>query len=153
MPASWAWTAPDAASFAEVFQQVVDAIRRGAFEKTVPVVAERGELVQKRIDRHARDGQKVNLKVVWDPANALVAGEVMAVAYSGFREGQHPDRGDGAVNPSAAEILEITNWLDVNCPFGARPDPRAGAVAAPLPDDTPVDTYVVDREYWDTFNH
>lgn len=36
----------------------------------------------------------------------LIAGEVMAVAYSGFREGQHPDRGDGAVNPSAEEILE-----------------------------------------------
>ena len=38
--------------------------------------------------------------------DALVAGEVMAVAYSGFREGQHPDRGNGAVNPSADEILE-----------------------------------------------
>ena len=37
---------------------------------------------------------------------ALLAGEVMAVAYSGFREGQHPDRGDGAVNPSGDEILE-----------------------------------------------
>ena len=36
----------------------------------------------------------------------LLAGEVMAVAYSGFREGQHPDRGEGAVNPSAEEILE-----------------------------------------------
>jgi exo-beta-1,3-glucanase (GH17 family) len=38
--------------------------------------------------------------------NVLIAGEVMAVAYSGFREGQYPDRGDGAVNPSADEILE-----------------------------------------------
>jgi len=38
--------------------------------------------------------------------NALVAGEVMAVAYSGFREGQYPDRGRGAINPSADEILE-----------------------------------------------
>ena len=38
--------------------------------------------------------------------DGLMAGEVMAVAYSGFREGQHPDRGDGAVNPSAGEILE-----------------------------------------------
>ena len=28
------------------------------------------------------------------------------MAYSGFREGQHPDRGDGAVNPSDEEILE-----------------------------------------------
>ena len=36
----------------------------------------------------------------------LVAGEVMALAYSGFREGQHPDRGDGAVNPTDAQILE-----------------------------------------------
>lgn len=36
----------------------------------------------------------------------LLAGEVMAVAYSGFREGQYPDRGDGAVNPSRDEILE-----------------------------------------------
>ncbi len=36
----------------------------------------------------------------------LIAGEVMAVAYSGYREGQHPDRGAGAVNPSEAEILE-----------------------------------------------
>jgi len=37
---------------------------------------------------------------------ALVDGQVMAIAYSGFREGQHPDRGDGAVNPSREEILE-----------------------------------------------
>jgi exo-beta-1,3-glucanase (GH17 family) len=36
----------------------------------------------------------------------LLEGEAMAVSYSGFREGQHPDRGDGAVNPSAEEILE-----------------------------------------------
>jgi exo-beta-1,3-glucanase (GH17 family) len=35
-----------------------------------------------------------------------VAGEIMAIAYSGYREGQHPDRGDGAVNPSDDEILE-----------------------------------------------
>jgi len=36
----------------------------------------------------------------------LVAGVTLGVAYSGFREGQHPDRGSGAVNPSDAEILE-----------------------------------------------
>jgi len=36
----------------------------------------------------------------------LLAGETMAVAYSGFREGQHPDRGDGAVNPSPEQIEE-----------------------------------------------
>ena len=36
----------------------------------------------------------------------LIADQVMAVAYSGYREGQHPDRGDGAVNPTDREILE-----------------------------------------------
>jgi exo-beta-1,3-glucanase (GH17 family) len=36
----------------------------------------------------------------------LIAGQVVAVAYSGFREGQHPDRGAGAVNPDQDEILE-----------------------------------------------
>ncbi len=39
-------------------------------------------------------------------SDALLAAEVMAVAYSGFREGQHPDRGEGAVNPGDDEILE-----------------------------------------------
>lgn len=38
--------------------------------------------------------------------NALLEGEVMAVAYSGFREGQHPDRGNGSVNPSEAEVQQ-----------------------------------------------
>jgi exo-beta-1,3-glucanase (GH17 family) len=37
---------------------------------------------------------------------ALLAGEVVAVSYSGFRQGQHPDRGTGAVNPSDQEVLE-----------------------------------------------
>ena len=41
----------------------------------------------------------------------LLNGQVMAVAYSGFREGQHPDRGEGAVNPSDEEILEDLNIL------------------------------------------
>lgn len=36
----------------------------------------------------------------------LLAGTVNAICYSGFRSGQHPDRGNGAVNPSEAEVLE-----------------------------------------------
>ena len=36
----------------------------------------------------------------------LLAGQVMAIAYSGYREGQHPDRGEGAIEPSDAQILE-----------------------------------------------
>jgi exo-beta-1,3-glucanase (GH17 family) len=44
-------------------------------------------------------------------AAALLQGEVMAVAYSGFREGQHPDRGNGANNPTREQILEDLNIL------------------------------------------
>ncbi|MBI9072129.1 MAG: hypothetical protein JEY94_11060 [Melioribacteraceae bacterium] len=36
----------------------------------------------------------------------LMAGITRAVAYSGFREGQHPDRGNGASNPTYEETLE-----------------------------------------------
>jgi len=39
-------------------------------------------------------------------SSALIEGEVLAVCYSGFRSGQHPDRGEGAKNPSRKEILE-----------------------------------------------
>lgn len=38
--------------------------------------------------------------------DSLLAEQFMGVAYSGFREGQHPDRGNGAVNPSDSDILE-----------------------------------------------
>lgn len=40
------------------------------------------------------------------------------VAYSGYRHGQHPDRGDGAVNPSDKEILEDLNILARDAHFG-----------------------------------
>ena len=40
------------------------------------------------------------------PTEALLAGESMAVAYSGYREGQHPDRGDGEIAPTHEQILE-----------------------------------------------
>jgi exo-beta-1,3-glucanase (GH17 family) len=38
--------------------------------------------------------------------SALLEGVHAALCYSGYRSGQHPDRGQGAVNPSDEEILE-----------------------------------------------
>jgi exo-beta-1,3-glucanase (GH17 family) len=43
--------------------------------------------------------------------SALLENTARAVAYSGFRSGQHPDRGDGAKNPSREEILEDLHLL------------------------------------------
>ena len=47
----------------------------------------------------------------------LLAGVSRAICYSGFREGQHPDRGDGAVNPSYEETLEDLQILSRNSNF------------------------------------
>jgi exo-beta-1,3-glucanase (GH17 family) len=41
----------------------------------------------------------------------LIAGTSRAVCYSGFRTGQHPDRGEGAINPSYEEVLEDLNII------------------------------------------
>ena len=43
--------------------------------------------------------------------NDLIDGESWAISYSGFRKGQHPDRGDGAKNPSKAQIIEDLSIL------------------------------------------
>lgn len=47
----------------------------------------------------------------------LLDGQVYAICYSGFRKGQHPDRGDGANNPTEAEILEDLQILIRDTPF------------------------------------
>jgi exo-beta-1,3-glucanase (GH17 family) len=48
----------------------------------------------------------------------LLAGFKRAVCYSGFRHGEHPDRGQGAVNPSDKEILEDLQLLIQEGNFG-----------------------------------
>jgi exo-beta-1,3-glucanase (GH17 family) len=72
-----------------------------------------------RLFAYAYDGQghaaHANIPFLVENGNAsgfrqspedLLVGETLAISYSGFREGQHPDRGNGAVNPSDEEILE-----------------------------------------------
>lgn len=49
--------------------------------------------------------------IVQQAPEDLLAGVSNSICYSGFRSGQHPDRGDGAVNPSEAEILEDLQML------------------------------------------
>lgn len=46
-----------------------------------------------------------------------LCGLTQAVCYSGFRSGQHPDRGNGASNPSDKEILEDLKILSRQCDF------------------------------------
>jgi exo-beta-1,3-glucanase (GH17 family) len=51
-------------------------------------------------------------------AGDLLCGFSKAVAYSGFRHGQHPDRGDGAVYPSDENTLEDLQILARHGNFG-----------------------------------
>ena len=46
------------------------------------------------------------MSILKQEKEALLSGESWAICYSGFRSGQHPDRGDGAKNPSEKEMLE-----------------------------------------------
>lgn len=47
----------------------------------------------------------------------LLMGASKAISYSGFRSGQHPDRGDGAINPSYEETLEDLKILSEKANF------------------------------------
>jgi exo-beta-1,3-glucanase (GH17 family) len=58
-----------------------------------------------------------NVPIQQRPAD-LLCGVRRAVCYSGFRHGQHPDRGSGAVNPSDKEILEDLQLLSRHDNFG-----------------------------------
>jgi len=56
-------------------------------------------------------------------SNALQANEDLligiskAVCYSGFRTGQHPDRGEGAINPTYEQILEDLHIISEDAGF------------------------------------
>ena len=49
--------------------------------------------------------------------SALLEDQTLAVCYSGFRHGQHPDRGQGPKNPSREEILEDLKILSQQAGF------------------------------------
>ena len=52
------------------------------------------------------EGSAQPQKKIMQEKKDLLSGEVMAISYSGYREGQHPDRGDGARPPSRAQVVE-----------------------------------------------
>ncbi len=63
------------------------------------------------------DNTKTQTNILQQDTEDLLAGVSKAVCYSGFRTGQHPDRGDGAINPGYDEILEDLQILSHNSNF------------------------------------
>src|SRR5580692_2202190 len=62
-------------------------------------------------------GKPVNVPLQQKKRDLLV-GVQRGVCYSGFRHGQHPDRGAGAVNPTDQQILEDLQLLSRSNNFG-----------------------------------
>ena len=54
-------------------------------------------------DSEVNKSEKIEIK---QTEKDLLNGTFKAVCYSGFRSGQHPDRGEGAVNPTDEQVLE-----------------------------------------------
>jgi len=67
--------------------------------------------------RESDKSKTTSLSALPQPGEMLLSGVSEAVCYSGFRTGQHPDRGDGAVNPGYDEILEDLQILAEQTPF------------------------------------
>ncbi len=63
------------------------------------------------------EGIEQQVTLIKQSKDDLLAGLSRAVSYSGYRGGQHPDRGDGAVNPSYEEILEDLKILSLDADF------------------------------------
>lgn len=57
------------------------------------------------------------IKTIRQGENDLLIGISKAICYSGFRTGQHPDRGDGANNPTDEQIVEDLKILSHHSNF------------------------------------
>lgn len=63
------------------------------------------------------DNTSTQINTLQQKKEDLLGGVSKAVCYSGFRSGQHPDRGDGAVNPSYDQVFEDLQILSHNSNF------------------------------------
>lgn len=87
------------------------------FVTTVVILSACNQSEQRNTNQNTMGDIAHTVEMVKQPEGALLAGVSKAVCYSGFRSGQHPDRGDGAVNPSREEILEDLRILAEKCDF------------------------------------
>jgi len=62
-------------------------------------------------------GNKIETADIKQSGKDLLNGNSKAICYSGFRSGQHPDRGEGAVNPTYNEVLEDMKILSDTAGF------------------------------------
>lgn len=84
-------------------KQITNRIKFGAMACAILFMVACSPKSEKKKDKNMNSSQTYSIK---QDEGGLLAGDAEAVCYSGFRSGQHPDRGEGAKNPSDAEVLE-----------------------------------------------
>lgn len=84
-------------------------IKSGIVFLLVVLISSCSTEMKKEKEETVETPQKEN--TIQQPKEDLLAGIHKAVCYSGFRTGQHPDRGNGAKNPTDEQILEDLNIL------------------------------------------
>jgi exo-beta-1,3-glucanase (GH17 family) len=70
----------------------------------------------KKSQKETKQTESSKMEIKQKPED-LLAGTARAISYSGFRTGQHPDRGEGAVNPTDEQILEDLQILSKDSLF------------------------------------
>ena len=72
---------------------------------------------ESKINQQNMSKSKHSIEITKQSTEALLMGTSKAICYSGFRSGQHPDRGEGAVNPSYDETLEDLKMISEEADF------------------------------------
>jgi exo-beta-1,3-glucanase (GH17 family) len=76
-----------------------------------------GSCQNKQVAKNGKNDSSRSVKIQ-QTSDQLLEGIAQAVCYSGFRDGQHPDRGNGANNPTYEETLEDLLILSRDSNFG-----------------------------------
>lgn len=73
--------------------------------------------LQKKTSQKSMGESTHQTEMIKQTKKDLVSGVTRAMCYSGFRSGQHPDRGYGAINPSYEEVFEDLKIISdsLNC--------------------------------------
>lgn len=72
---------------------------------------------QKKKTNNTKPEEDKNMELSLQKKDDLLGETAKAICYSGYRTGQHPDRGNGAINPSYEEILEDLKILSEDAGF------------------------------------
>ncbi len=104
------WEAPDSAAFAHVFQEISHAVRRGVFEKTVPVSVQRGKMTHGSVEHLAYAFARVGspkIPYAWIDGESGFAGATPELLFTLEGRNLHTMALAGTARAEEKEILAV----------------------------------------------